>query len=50
MHVLPQTAAALPAILRGLHQLGLQPVTLATLVRIGVPTNGGWPSYRDLPR
>ena len=50
MHVLPETAAALPAILKGLHQRNLQPVTLATLVRIGAPTNGGWPSYRDLPR
>ena len=34
----------------GAAQHKLQPVTLATLVRIGVPTNGGWPSYRDLPR
>ena len=50
MHVLPETAAALPAILKGLHQRKLQPVTLATLVRIGAPTNGGWPSYRDSPR
>jgi peptidoglycan/xylan/chitin deacetylase (PgdA/CDA1 family) len=50
MHVLPETAAALPAILKGLHRHSLQPVTLATLVRIGAPTNGGWPSYRQLPR
>jgi len=50
MHVLPETAAALPAILRGLRQHKLQPVTLAGLVCIGTPSTGGWPSYRDLPR
>jgi len=36
--------------LKGLRQRKLQPVTLAAFVRIGAPTNGGWPSYRDLPR
>lgn len=39
MHVLDQTAAALPAILDGLAQRGLQPVTLADLLAEGTPAS-----------
>jgi ABC-type proline/glycine betaine transport system permease subunit len=48
MHILPQTAAALPAILRGLRSEGLTAIGLAKLVSIGTPSAGGWPRYSDL--
>jgi hypothetical protein len=48
MHTLPQTAAALPAILRGLRSEGLTVIGLAKLVSIGTPSAGGWPRYSDL--
>jgi peptidoglycan/xylan/chitin deacetylase (PgdA/CDA1 family) len=46
MHVLDQTAAALPSIIRGLRRRHLDPVTLPVLDRIGTPSSGGWPPYR----
>ena len=48
MHCLPQTAQALPAIVRGLHSRHLLPVALSTLVRIGDPGAGWWPRYSSL--
>jgi peptidoglycan/xylan/chitin deacetylase (PgdA/CDA1 family) len=48
MHTLPQTAAALPAILRGLRSHRLTVVGLPTLLAIGTPSHGGWPRYSDL--
>lgn len=45
MHVKPQTAAALPAILRGLRARRLVPVALAQLLRTGHPVRGGWKRY-----
>jgi peptidoglycan/xylan/chitin deacetylase (PgdA/CDA1 family) len=48
MHTLPQTAAALPAILRGLRSRRLTVVGLPTLLAIGTPSHGGWPSYSQL--
>jgi peptidoglycan/xylan/chitin deacetylase (PgdA/CDA1 family) len=40
LHAAPQTAAALPAIIRGLRSRGLRPVTLAELERTGTPVPG----------
>ncbi|MDQ3874676.1 MAG: polysaccharide deacetylase family protein [Actinomycetota bacterium] len=40
LHAAPQTAAALPAIIRGLRSRGLHPVTLAELARHGTPVPG----------
>jgi peptidoglycan/xylan/chitin deacetylase (PgdA/CDA1 family) len=48
MHTLPQTAAALPAILRGLRSQRLAVVGLPTLLAIGTPSAGGWPRYSDV--
>lgn len=48
LHVLPQTAAALPAILRGLRSERLVPVSLSKLVAAGKPAPGGWPRYSAL--
>jgi len=45
LHVLPQTAAALPAILKGLAKKGLTVVPLSTMVRKGDPSRGGWPPH-----
>ena len=45
MHVKPQTAAALPTILRGLRARRLVPVALTDLLRMGHPVRGGWPRY-----
>lgn len=41
LHVKPQTAAALPAILRGLRKLDLEPVTLTELLAAGAPVTTG---------
>jgi hypothetical protein len=48
MHTLQQTAAVLPAILRGLRLEGLTVIGPAKLVSIGTPSAGGWPRYSDL--
>ena len=48
LHVLPETARALPDILRGLHEKGLSVTLLSKMIRDGDPSPGGWPSYRDL--
>lgn len=48
LHVLPETAAALPAILHGLHREGLSVNLLSAVIRRGDPSPGGWPPYRDL--
>lgn len=48
LHVLPETSAALPSILRGLHREGLSVNLLSTVIRRGDPSPGGWPPYRDL--
>ncbi len=48
LHVLPQTASALPRILTGLHRRGLTVVSLPGLILDGDPSPGGWPAYRDL--
>jgi len=45
MHVKPQTAAALPQILRGLRAKRLRPVALTELLRMGHPERHGWPRY-----
>lgn len=45
MHVVPQTAAGLSTILRGLRAKRLRPVSLADLARIGTPSPAGWRSY-----
>jgi peptidoglycan/xylan/chitin deacetylase (PgdA/CDA1 family) len=44
LHVRPATAAALPAILRGLAARHLTPVTLPALLRSGTPDAGWWPA------
>jgi peptidoglycan/xylan/chitin deacetylase (PgdA/CDA1 family) len=44
LHVRATTAAALPAILRGLAARRLAPVTLTTLLRSGTPSAGWWPA------
>ena len=41
LHVKPQTAAALPAILRGLRKMDLEPVTLTELLAAGAPVTTG---------
>ena len=41
LHVKPQTAAALPAILRGLRRMDLEPVTLTELLAAGTPITTG---------
>lgn len=41
LHVKPQTAAALPAILRGLRRMDLEPVTLTELLAAGSPVTSG---------
>jgi peptidoglycan-N-acetylglucosamine deacetylase len=48
LHTLPQTAQALPSILRGLRSRRLTVVGLPTLLAIGTPSHGGWPRYVDL--
>ena len=48
LHCLPQTAAALPGLIRSLRRRHLQPVGLSTVVRRGTPAAGGWPSYSQL--
>jgi len=45
LHVKPQTASALPAILRGLLAKRLEPVALADLLHAGRPTALHWPAY-----
>lgn len=45
MHVLDQTAAALPSIIRGLRARHLAAVSLPELDRIGRATSDGWPLY-----
>jgi peptidoglycan/xylan/chitin deacetylase (PgdA/CDA1 family) len=47
MHVLPQTAAMLPALVRALEARRFQPATLPELDRIGVPGPGGWPPHNS---
>jgi peptidoglycan/xylan/chitin deacetylase (PgdA/CDA1 family) len=47
LHVLDQTAAALPSILRGLHARGLRPVTVSELLENARSTTGG--SVRPMP-
>lgn len=41
LHVLPQSAAALPAIIRGLRARGLEPIGVGDLIASGRPT-AGW--------
>jgi peptidoglycan/xylan/chitin deacetylase (PgdA/CDA1 family) len=41
LHVLDQTASALPAILRGLRSRGLRPVTLLELIHAASSTTSG---------
>jgi peptidoglycan-N-acetylglucosamine deacetylase len=48
LHVLPETARALPDILRGLHEKGLSVTVLSRMIHDGDPSPGGWPSYREL--
>jgi len=45
MHVLPQTAAGLPTIIRRLRAKRLKMLTLPELARIGAPSPGGWKSF-----
>jgi hypothetical protein len=45
MHVLPQTAAGLPTIIRRLRAKRLKMLTLPVLARLGSPSPGGWKSY-----
>ncbi len=45
MHVMYQTAAALPTIIHDLQARKLQPISLAEMARIGTPGPGHWPSY-----
>jgi peptidoglycan/xylan/chitin deacetylase (PgdA/CDA1 family) len=45
MHVLPQTAAGLPTIIRRLRAKRLKMLTLPELARLGSPSPGGWKSY-----
>ena len=47
MHVLPQTAAMLPSLIRTLEARRYRPLTLLELDRIGVRSSGGWPPYRS---
>ena len=48
LHCLPQTAAALPRIIRSLRGHHLQPMKLSTVVQRGEPTSGGWRPYSQL--
>ena len=48
LHCLPETAAAVPKIIRSLRRHHLRPMKLSTVVRRGRPTSGGWPSYSQL--
>jgi len=43
MHVVPETAAALPTIVSRLEARHFKPVTLPQLARMGRPSSGGWP-------
>jgi peptidoglycan/xylan/chitin deacetylase (PgdA/CDA1 family) len=43
MHVVPETAAALPTIISRLKARHFKPVTLPQLARMGRPSPGGWP-------
>jgi peptidoglycan-N-acetylglucosamine deacetylase len=43
MHVVPETAAALPTIIARLKARHFKPVTLPRLARMGRPSPGGWP-------
>jgi len=44
MHVVPETAAALPTIISRLKGRRFRPVTLPQLARMGQPSPGGWPT------
>jgi peptidoglycan-N-acetylglucosamine deacetylase len=44
MHVVPETAAALPTIVSRLEARHFKPVTLPQLARMGRPSSGGWPT------
>lgn len=43
MHVVPETAAALPTIISRLKARHFKPITLPRLARMGRPSPGGWP-------
>jgi peptidoglycan/xylan/chitin deacetylase (PgdA/CDA1 family) len=45
MHVMYQTAAALPTIIRDLEARKLRPVSLTEMARLGTPSPEHWPSY-----
>jgi peptidoglycan/xylan/chitin deacetylase (PgdA/CDA1 family) len=47
MHVLGQTAAMLPSLIRTLRARHYIPLTLPELDRVGVANSGGWPAYRS---
>ncbi len=47
MHVIDQTAAALPSIIQRLLGRRFVPVTLTELDRIGTASSGHWPPYRS---